>query len=478
MARPFHPRPLRLPLIIILAAGLLLPASYTSVSAPEPVKSGRYYEPVEVPGEMLISLLGKSISGLSVYSWRDGAWTPVLFQVDERTPEGDFILTRGPEADPESADGRLDDQDLVVFMARDAGALAPEGRAPPGADIAVPVELVEPLTGSGSFAYVAWFEKGAPENNLEPISTLIDLNDKFNFQFRGHEFDGLINRRENVVIPTIYMDRFRVKPEAGGSGENIIDRQKVRGQITFLGGAIKVPINEKIVSGGVVAYKPGPVRILTHSCMYPLFPLGIKGPKFYIDSILVDTLSLTAIKVDVPFDPGFLIHDMTLAFGMDLTPAAKGMRLYNSVNPGGVLIDGRMDRAEKGFDTRKDDWRLITGPQGTQIVSTDFDPKFMADGTASTTYNDDESEAHPPENHPGDVGASFDQILVKSLTAGAYRIEVFGCVPFHFHDPEGLDLELLEDIMRVKTDPLVVKVGDNRATNQGGRPRTVVDRKK
>jgi hypothetical protein len=76
------------------------------------------------------------------------------------------------------------------------------------------------------------------------------------------------------------------------------------------------------------------------------------------------------------------------------------------------------------------------------------------------------------------VGASFDQLLINSLAAGAYKIEVFGCVPYHFFEPEGLDLEVLTDILRVKTDPLVIRVGDKQVINQGGRPRMVMGRKK
>lgn len=428
----------RLP-YFVCAWCLFIMAPYSYANAPKPARGGRFYEPVEVPGEILSSLIGKRISGLAIYSWKNDRWTPVLFQVDERTPDGQAL---------------------------------------PGADLSISIEIIDSLTKSSSFAYLAWFEPGAPKNSLEPISTLIDRGDAFNFHFLGHSFDGLINHREKEPIPTIYIDKFRIKPAAGGNNENIIDRQKVRGRITFMGGAIEVPINEKIVSGGVVAYKAGPVRVLTHSCMYPLFPMGIKGPRFYIDSILVDTLSLVSIKIDMPFDPGFFIHEMTLAFGMDLTPAAKGMRLYNSVNLEGMLVDGKMDKAERNFNTKKDQWRLITGPQGTQIVSTDFDPKFQADGTVSTTYNDDERVARPPENHPGDVGASFDQLTIKSLAAGAYKIEVFGCVPYHFYDPEGLDLKMLKDIMRVKTDPLVIKVGEMQVINQGGRPRMVMGSKK
>jgi hypothetical protein len=237
---------------------------------------------------------------------------------------------------------------------------------------------------------------------------------------------------------------------------------------------IEVPINEKIVSGGLVAYKPGPVRILSHSRMYPLFPMGIKGPKFYIDSIMVDTLTLTTTIVNVPFDPGSLITDMTLIFMTDLSPAAKGMYYYNSENREGFLIDGSMDDKEKGFNESKDSWRLVTGPQGTQIQYTIFDPKFMTSGKASSTYNDNESQTLPPENYPGDLGAAADRIIIKSLPAGSYQIKTFGCVPYHFFDPKGLNEELLEGILNISNAPLRIEVSGREIKNRGGTQRQLI----
>ncbi|MCX5860280.1 MAG: hypothetical protein NT056_10420 [Proteobacteria bacterium] len=434
---------------------------------------GRYYEPVEVPGEMLAPLLGQKINHLAVFSWQGGEWKPVLSQVDERTPTGQFILTRGPESNGGLSNGLFDPQDLIVFMARDSGEKAPAGKIPEGVDRIVPTELANPVSGRHSWVYPVLFKTEAPNFHLPPVSDLREIEEGFFLKFTTYVYRALVNERGKAKIPTIFINQLQILPEAGGTADNIIDRQKIRGAIRFLGGLIKVPFNESIVSGGVVAYQPGPVRILTHSSMYPVFPLGIKGPKFFLDSIMADTLTLTTTIVAVPFDPGYLIHDMALSFSTDLTPAAKGMRFYDSVNQQGYLIDGRMDENEKKFDTGKEDWRLITGPQGTQIQKTSFDPKFLAKGKSSSTYNDDEGDSHPPENFPGDIGSAADQLVIKGLSSGSYRIETFGCIPYDFYRPEGPNLKLLKEILDIPAYPLVIIVGEKKAGNLGGRPRDV-----
>ena len=244
--------------------------------------SGRYYEPVEVPGGLLSSILNSDLNKIAVYSFFDNAFHPILFQIDEVTLEGDFVLTHGPEANLEKGNKVLDKQDLIVFMARDSGDKCDEALTPTGSLKTSPVEIIDPLTNESSFVYVSSFNENVPDSNLTPVSRMVDENN-YHVRFSTYSYDGLTNEREKESIPTIFINKLLILPEAGGNNKNIIDRQKIRGEITFLGGMIKVPINEKIVSGGLVAYKPGVVRIISHSCMYPLFPLGIKGPKFYID---------------------------------------------------------------------------------------------------------------------------------------------------------------------------------------------------
>ena len=455
---------------------LLLPDSGRDAlaSAAGSERGGRFYEPVEVPGSFFPGFLGKENDTLALYAWTEsGTWRPVLFQIDERTPDGDYVFTKGPQANTAMANGVFDSQDLVAFLAREALFRAPENLLPPGAATAIPVELLDPVEEGSRWVYLTCFNRKPPAGGAEPVSILSEAEGVFRFRFPTYRYDALTNNPNDKPSPTIYIDKLWILKEAGGSGENILDRQKTRGVMSFMGGLVKIRFNEGIVQGGVVAYQPGPVRLLTHSSMYPRFPLGVRGPGFTIDSVLVDTLTLTRITMNVPLNPGYVMHEMSLAFGTDLAPAAKGMRFYNSANPQGLVINGSMSAEEKSFNTAKDEWRLITGPQGTQITCTSFDPRFLTKGKVVTTYLDDETARHPPENFPGDLGAVFDELTIRGLPAGAYTIEVFGCIPYGFHDPRGLNLDLLEEILNIQKQPLVLRVGGRELHNQGGCPRVL-----
>lgn len=433
---------------------------------------GRHYEPVEVPGEVLASALGRKAEELSLYALQDGAWRSVVFQIDERTPDGAFVLPEGPEANGDAGDGLLGERDLLVFLARDAGDQAPAGVLPPGAHGVDVVELVDPIRGQSRWAYLTAGKTSTTGGTLPPLCRMEAMDGGgFRFGFGTYGYEALVNEWKGRRTPTILIDRLWVLPEAGGNGANLIDRQKTRGRMSFLGGMVKIRFNESIVQGGLVAYKAGPVRVLTRSRMYPRFPLGIKGPDFTLDSILVDAITLTANTMNVPFNPGHVMHEMRLTLGTDLSPAAEGMTFYNSENLHGFRIDGTMDAAERGFDPTKDRWRVITGPQGTQITCTSFDPGFLVKGKVRTVYSDDASEAAPPERWAGNMGAAFDELEIRSLPAGTYTIEVFGCIPAGFHDPGGLDRGLLDDILRIRSHPLRIRAGGREVENRGTVPR-------
>ena len=123
----------------------------------------RFYDPVELRSEVLTELLGGQISLLRLYSFSDGSFHQVPFQFDEWTSDGYLIVDIGPEANAELGNGILDPQDMLAFMARDAGDRVPRSYWPDGVEKGVEIEIIDPVSGGQGWYYLLQFSDQAPE---------------------------------------------------------------------------------------------------------------------------------------------------------------------------------------------------------------------------------------------------------------------------------------------------------------------------
>jgi hypothetical protein len=191
-------------LFVLLVWGLALGSFAGAVTMD---RGGRFYEPVEIMGDYVPKMLGNKVKDLTLYSWRENTWHLVLFQIDERTPEGMFILPKGPQAHASQVNGDFDPQDILVFMAREAGERAPETAGPPGASSVVPIRLFDPLATKSAWVYLAWYRDGTPGRETEPIARLADGPGVYKCGFPTYGYDALINDQDKKPIPTIYINK-------------------------------------------------------------------------------------------------------------------------------------------------------------------------------------------------------------------------------------------------------------------------------
>ncbi|HUE29909.1 MAG TPA: hypothetical protein VMR79_03490, partial [Verrucomicrobiae bacterium] len=110
-------------LLVVLALG----SPATAADAPVPLGPcgpiTRVYDALEVPGAELHHLGGTPLERLGLLAFRRGQPAPVPFQVDERRGRK-LALPGGPEPTADDKPGVLDADDLLVFMACDAGEQA------------------------------------------------------------------------------------------------------------------------------------------------------------------------------------------------------------------------------------------------------------------------------------------------------------------------------------------------------------------
>jgi hypothetical protein len=88
-----------------------------------------------------------------------------------------------------------------------------------------------------------------------------------------------------------------------------------------------------------------------------------------------------------------------------------------------------MSPQEEHLDLSMDDWRLVTGTQGTffrgKIPENEITPQVKM----TLDYVDDISRNDPPECENGQVGHVFDRMDVLKVKPGVYKTDIVFLIP-------------------------------------------------
>jgi len=201
-----------------------------------------------------------------------------------------------------------------------------------------------------------------------------------------------------------------------------VDRFKGRATIAFFFGLLKFEVNEKSINFYESAYIDGPVRLVRNIQLVISLPMGIKAPGLAVDLIWYDTIVDVPMIIDLPFNPNYLYTYLELRIGEDHSPGAMGMKVYNSHNLEGCLVDGKTEgKAEKKWNTERDRWRLMTGKQGTIMNRSFWDERYLKQmESVKVEYFDDIETEHPPEDDPGMIGLILQTNRVKDIKKERY----------------------------------------------------------
>lgn len=391
----------------------------------------RWPDPVVTDCGLFPSLLGKEIRFLRLYVLSGESFHPIPFQVDEKDTDGNLVYPSGERANEGDADGCLDRGEELVFMARDSGHHAHPADFPPGIEIWEELELKDPLTGGKGWVYLLYSESSPPAASEEDYITYIPKHQcdegDCNFVKTAYVEDHFYplkpyfdtSNSKNGGLAHSYMSN---PTEAGGTGVDYVDRLKVRGTIAFFFGFLKYRLTEKSVTFYESAYKDGPVRLVRNMRIIVSLPLGIRAPGVAVDVLWYDTIVDVPMVVDIPFNPGHLYTYLELRIAEDHAPGAVGMKVYNSNNRAGCVVDGRTEGpAETGWNTERDEWRLMTGRQGTIMNRSFWDERYLKQMEWSRVeYVDDSETADPPEDDPGILGMIVQTNRIEGVKKERY----------------------------------------------------------
>jgi hypothetical protein len=449
-------------------------------------------DPAILKGEDLPMFKGTAPDSLVAFRY-EGGWAQIPIQVDERDVRSygvvyDFVdhwslvgdvegggelypfleefytdpdTYMGPDSDP-----LLDDNDEVVFMARDTGTITSVISDPPGviAGSRAEVRVSDPLDGTTGYVYLFQSAGG-----LDPSAGQSYVD--YQFELQSGDYLGTfnlvgINLELSTASSQFYERTFtsRLRSEVlqitapGASGVDILDRYK--------GGSCISDDTEATVEeleGAFVANKSGPVRgIRSH--------LGRgSGPAIQRVHFFYEQREDMALH--------WRVHAVSSIVSelVDYDSAAIGMAYFNNNTPAGVIVDGVPDTVTPGILQ----WELITGFQGSlvtiqDIVSSSQNWERCRNRTATNPQGDCEWVIPPISSHylddagfsaplcPDDIaigtsGQTIDFTPDTDPRTSAFRLAFAAS---RYYGPPGWTVTDAEQLRAYSENPLVTTVTD------------------
>jgi len=367
----------------------------------------RTHEAIELSGIRLRRLNGTPIARLGMVAYRDGVARPIPFQVDERAPGKGLAMAGGPEPTRDDRPGVLDADDLLVFMACDAGERAPGGTPPAFEGREIRIE--DPLAHTVGWAYLVVAD--APPHT-----------DKRYVDYDAAH-DRVLAARYRVGMVQALPADFAVAL-SGPFGPNLVDGLRLRADATLRAKLAHWSMTERDGSHELVAWTAGPVRVVRRSRHHVDLGLGISIAAGLAHTYFYAEHVFGPGSMKLPISPSIFFRDITAFGGVDLQGLEGWHYLAPGVPPPGFTIDGHMDERERSFDGRGT-WFALVGHDQAILVAMTMSENLRSAIPLSLVYLDDATRRSPPEVTPGSVplvGISGHDC--QKLPAGRYTFQL------------------------------------------------------
>ena len=310
--------------------------------------SPRYWQPVILTGAQTAALLGRPIEGLEVLVRRAGAVCPIPFQVDQRSPDGRFVLPDGPGPTTTGSRRDLGRDDEIAMMLSDLGTRCDLACHLP--DHAVEIEVSDPLDEERRYAYMVWTRSPAPNSTryveYDPARNQVET-EHYRMKFsRGFPIDFALQEHLHEERP------------------NMIRGFEVRAQSRFLW-AFSIRIENRDVRNDVLAYKAGPIRIIRRVRRTVRLGFGLHSHGVVSNDTFYRNLIALPFTTWIPWVPRLLFADARVWLYLDLLDL-EGDELFCS-GPGGcpmVVGDPAAERRPSASSPPRADWIVINAKSG------------------------------------------------------------------------------------------------------------------
>ncbi len=338
----------------------------------------RFHDPVIVTTSLFPELPTRETTNYRLYSSHHGVLSPIPFQFDERDKAGEIIF---PDSD-DTDEFAFDDNDELVFMAKDLGDRIDPSLLPSERNIALEIEVTDPVNASRGWAYLLHFpETPTPRSSVHYAT-----------------FDPQTNQAKGLWYTLDYFPGWnfftgmRIHAAAEGTGENILDRMKLRIQPTFSLALTTVSplFTEQDITVTIDGVKNGPVRAIRRvrqsldlGRFLPTIPNGTTYTYFYMSSFI------TPSKFKIPWLVLKLLQEFRFTGVSDFRRNAIGMQYWDAVNSQGLTFTGSNAST---VNTNKDhEWYVVSGKAGTHLQAFVIPEQWRQWGIArGTVFLDDD----------------------------------------------------------------------------------------
>jgi len=405
----------------------------------------RDQDPVIVRTGLLRALPDHATSRYRLYAVRRGRLEPIPFQFDARDAHGELVLSE----DGSDTDFTFDDDDELVFMAKDTGDRASEDLLPGGDAVALELAVGDPAHGGTGWAYLIRFADDPPARSPVRYATF----DTARQQARGVTYEvSYSHDRSN------FLGRVRVvAPD--GTAETLIERLRMRISPTFalLWTTVQPTLTEESFSVVPDGVKNGPVRAIRRvrqsldlGRMFPDVPNGRVYTYYYASSFQ------TPVRFSIPWVALKALRDFSYESVHELGSHGEDMRYWDAANPEGVAFDGSARPAATDADH---DWWVVGSARGTCMQAFVIPEEWRGRGIKRGIVF---------EANGTDPGAGYSLLRMTNLErAGTYDLaSVFVLLPRPYRPGDETEaLDALRDPLRVQVQvpaPLVRQASATR----------------
>ena len=406
----------------------------TITQADELCTLDRSIDPIELTGMGFPDIAGTEISQIRVFAYHDGQAIVIPFQVDQKNSRGEWVwdgllLEAGEEQDDaiinDDADppghAIFDENDLIVFMAHDAGErIASHGKTL-GADSIAEVEIADPLTGGKCWVYVASYHSSEVPA-LSDIQYVRYLPEEH--RVIGREYEFRYSTEHNAVIDDLVV-----------GGLSIFDRNKMRGTVTAGIGFLNTDIefNEESIQGYDVGYISGPVRVIKRSVNYIRTRSGMESPGVNCDHFYYPWHSEVPMSISLSFP----VQQVSMLVTND----------YRNSHFHTAYVDGLAEPIDLGTRTAKEnllagqtggEWVRLIGKHVSVVTLLKLPEEIRGYIDSSPYLLNDRTANNTPENYPGaEPEAGFILGTRKGAPRGEYvlhAVSIFSAQPLALDD--------------------------------------------